>query len=250
MGTILRAISTSSCELYKGIYIIYLYIRKAWYVNVQETDGSWILDLGCSSIRTKIYIQKKVCFFSQLINSCCEGDLFGLSRSHPDFLLPNHSTSTPPSPPHGLVRKRILCWTSGRWVVAGGGLTTSCNSDVLEFEVGARSTSTKNIVIDRTSNRGTRDTAKIDSPDDNAICWLAGWPAVQVVLLNNKAILGDATHLDVGVCDVLDKAGGAGVGLDAASVATVGDGRIREGNSRDDVVGFSPDGADGESMSS
>jgi hypothetical protein len=128
-------------------------------------------------------------------------------------------------------------------------LVTARDLHVLVAKVAAAAISAENVVVVGVVTRhGARHVDKGDVGDQDAVGGLAGGAAVQVVLLDVEAIVGDAAHGDVLVGDVVDLARRVGVALDAAAVARVDEHAVAKGYTVDEVVGLAADGADGEAV--
>lgn len=84
--------------------------------------------------------------------------------------------------------------------------------------------------------------------DDDAVGGTSGRAAVEVVLLHVDTIDVDVADGDVAVHNVVDVAGGVGVGLDAEAVLRVEDDRVGEGDVGHIVVALSAHRSDAQTV--
>lgn len=91
------------------------------------------------------------------------------------------------------------------------------NRNIIEHKITTTTTTTKNIIILRTPRRRAGDVLEQQVRDDDAVGWVTGWAAVQVVLLHVDAVDGDVADGDVAVRDIRDETCGVEIRLDACA---------------------------------
>jgi hypothetical protein len=89
-------------------------------------------------------------------------------------------------------------------IVAAAGLTAASNRDISESEVRAAVRAAKNVVVVGIVGRCALDVVESDAADGDAVCGFTSGTAVEVVLLDVDAVVGDAGDSDVLVDDVAD----------------------------------------------
>lgn len=133
-----------------------------------------------------------------------------------------------------------------RWETSalGGGLTTSN----VNIPGPARALGAENVNVGSGGRDGTVNVGESDTSDGNTGGWLSSWGTVLVILLDDNTVLGNTGEGDVLVGNAGDGSSGTGNSLDADTVGGVLDGGGFNDNIRDNVVGTSTDGSDGETV--
>lgn len=126
-------------------------------------------------------------------------------------------------------------------------IATASDGNIGEGEVGARVTSTKDVVVGAVAH-GTGDTLEGNAGDGDAVGWVASGTTVLVILLNVNTVIGYFGEGNVAVDNVGDAASSVRVGLDAAAVLGVDDNRVREGDISDNVVRLATNRSDAETV--
>ena len=123
----------------------------------------------------------------------------------------------------------IAVKVSVRLEVAKTGYTSIVNINIIDGNVLAAARSTQDVVVPTLLCCGTGDVSHNNIGDQNASSRVAGWTAVQVVLLDINSVDGYVLNANVLEKDIGDEAGSVRVRLDAGSVLSVQNDRVGEG---------------------
>jgi hypothetical protein len=93
---------------------------------------------------------------------------------------------------------------AARRIVAAAGLTAASNRDISESEARAAVRAAKNVVVVGTIGRCALNVVESDIADGDTVGGITSGTAVEVVLLDIDAVVGDARDSDVLVDNVAD----------------------------------------------
>lgn len=108
--------------------------------------------------------------------------------------------------------------------------------NIVNLDVATASLSTEDIIVLSLHCCSTGDVPHDNVLDDDTVRWVAGWSAVQVVLLDINSVDGYVLNANVLEKNIGDEAGSVRVRLDAGSVLSVQNDRVGEGYVGDIVV--------------
>lgn len=122
------------------------------------------------------------------------------------------------------------------------------DSHIRKSEVGTAAVTAKNIIIVRVTLHASRDILKHQARDIDAISRLAGWAAIQVVLLHIQSIIADIAQRNIAVRDIAHAARGVRIGLDADAILAVNHHRVRKRHAVHNIVRLAADGPNGQAV--
>ena len=140
----------------------------------------------------------------------------------------------------------IAVKVSVRLEVAKTGYTSIVNINIVDSNVLAAARSTQDVVVPTLLCCGTGDVSHNNIGDQNASSRVAGWTAVQVVLLDVDTVNRNVLYTDVLEKDVVNVSSGVLISLDARTVLGVQNDRVAEHHVGDVVVRLAADRANGE----
>lgn len=112
------------------------------------------------------------------------------------------SPKAPPS--HTKEKITTFLGTAAGRIVAAAGLTATSNGDISEGKVRAAVRATENVVVVGIIGSCALDVVESDTADGDAVGWVTGGAAVEVVLLDVDTVVGDTRDSNVLVNDVAD----------------------------------------------
>lgn len=135
-----------------------------------------------------------------------------------------------------------------RVVLASARLLSPSDLHIVPSPVRAATRSAKKIDISSLTIHSTSNALQLHVLNSDTVRGLSRRLTILVILLDNDAIIGDAGHDNVGVCDLRDGTCSTRDGLNSDGVLGVAHGGVFDGDVLDDVVGAVADRADGEAV--
>lgn len=128
------------------------------------------------------------------------------------------------------------------------GHSSTTDIDIVDGNVAAAARSAKNVIVPSLIRSSTGNVSDGDVGNVHASGRIASGAAIEVVLLDINTIYRDILNADVLKQDVVDRAGGVLVGLNAGTVFRIQYDRIAENHVGYVIVGLSTDRTDGQAV--